>query len=280
VKYLGHVVSSAGVSTDPDKIKAVREWKEPSCQNELRTFLGFTGYYRRFCPDYASVAKPLYHLTSKGVPFEWGEEESQTFHKLRQFLIDAPVLAYPDNKSQYILDTDASLEGVGAVLSQVQEGTERPIAYFSKTLSPPERNYCVTRRELLAVIKAVKHFRPYLYGKEFLLRTDHASLQWLYKRRDPSHQIARWLEILAEFRFSLQHRPGEKHSNADGLSRSCISCKQCESIAKRDGGPTWSDFSISDHKVTINEGKEEITPEITTKQINITDDIAIDLQSF
>jgi hypothetical protein len=191
VKYLGHVVSNRGVSTDPDKITAVKNWKEPTCQSELRTFLGFTGYYRRFCPDYASIAKPLYRLTTKGTPFVWGEEEKGVFDKLRQFLVEAPVLAYPDNKLTFILDTDASLDGVGAVLSQVQDGLERPIAYYSKTLSPAEKNYCVTRRELLAVVMAVKYFRPYLYGKEFMLRTDHASLQWLYQRREPSHQVAR-----------------------------------------------------------------------------------------
>jgi hypothetical protein len=242
VRYLGHVVSHQGVKTDPAKIQAVREWATPSCQTELRTFLGFAGYYRRFCPDYATVAKPLNRLTAKGATFTWTEEEETAFQKLREFLLNAPVLAYPDPNKQYILDTDASLDGVGAVLSQIQNGEERPIAFYSKTLSSSERNYCTTRRELLGVVMAVKHFRPYLYGQEFLLRTDHASLQWLYRRKEPAHQVARWLEILSEFKFQLQHRAGTKHANADALSRNCSECKQCRRIEDRDGGPTRAEL--------------------------------------
>ena len=117
------------------------------------------------------------------------------------------------------MDTDASGFEVGAVLSPEQEGVERVIAYYSKTLSPPERNYCVTRRELLATVKAMKHFKPYLYGKKFRLRTDHASLQCLCRSKEPSNQVARWLEILAEFSYTLEHRAGVRHGNADGLSR-------------------------------------------------------------
>jgi len=105
------------------------------------------------------------------------------------------------------------------VLSQVQEGREVVVAYYSKSLSPTERNYCTTRKEMLAVIKSVKHFRHYLYGRKFWLRTDHAFLIWLCKRAEPSSQVARWLEVLAEFSYRIEHRPGKKHSNADGLSR-------------------------------------------------------------
>ena len=205
VRYLGHVVSREGVSTDPEKVKAIKEWQVPRCQTEVRTFLGFMGYYRRFCQDYATIAKPLTVLTAKDVKFVWGTEQQAAFDKLRLIMVDAPVLAYPDMNLEYLLDTDASLDGVGAVLSQVQGGQERVIAFYSKTLSTPERNYCVTRRELLAIVMATKHFRPYLYGKKFHLRTDHASLQWLYKRKEPSHQVARWLEQLAEFHFTMEH---------------------------------------------------------------------------
>ena len=113
------------------------------------------------------------------------------------------------------------------MLSQVQDREERVIGYYSKTLTPPERNYCVTRRKLLAVVKGVKHFRPYLYKQKFILRMDHVSLMWLCQRREPSDQVARWLGTLAEFRYILHHRPGSKHSNADGLSRRpCSDCKQ------------------------------------------------------
>ena len=253
VKFLGHVVNSEGVSTDPDKVKAVREWKTPKCSDETRSFLGFVGYYRKFCPDYATAAKPLNRIAAKGATFKWGAEEQEAFDKLRGFIMESPVLAYPDFTKDFLVDTDASLDGAGAVLSQMVDGEERVIAYFSKTFSPAERNYCVTRRELLAIILSTKHFRPYLYGRRFHLRTDHASLQWLYKRKEPSHQVARWLELLAEFRFSLSHRSGEKHGNADGLSRCCVDCKQCGSIEKRDGGPTRAEMTILD-KVEVDGG--------------------------
>ena len=122
-----------------------------------------------------------------------------------------------------------SAVGVGAVLSQIQEGKERVIAYYSKTLAPPERNYCVTRRELLAVVKAVKHFRPYLYGTKFKLRTDHASLRMLCRCHEPTVQVARWLKILSLFSYQLKHRAGKLHCNANGLSRQtpCLDCTQC-----------------------------------------------------
>jgi transposase InsO family protein len=239
VNYLGHVVSSQGVSTDPDKVKAVQEWPTPQCLTQLKAFLGTVGYYRRYIPDYATIAKPLTRLTSKKLAKDWDDECNEAFKKLKESLVSAPVLGYPDPALPYVLDTDASKWAVGAVLSQVQEGRERVIAYFSKTFSPAELNYCTTRKELLAVIKAIKHFRPYLYGRKFTLRTDHASLIWLCKRSQPSDQVARWLESLAEMDYKVIHRPGSKHSNADGLSRSCCEdCKQCQRVEKRDGGPT------------------------------------------
>ena len=241
VNYLGHIVSQSGVATDPDKVEAVRNWAQPKCVQEVRSFLGFVGYYRRFCPDFATIAKPLNILTSKEKAFHWGPEEEDAFQQLKRRMTDTPVLTYPDPSRAYILDTDASNDAAGAVLSQEVDGEEKVVAYFSKTFSPPQKNYCVTRRELLAVVMSVTHFRPYLYGRKFRLRTDHASLIWLYRCSDPSHQIARWLELLAEFEFSIEHRPGMKHSNADGLSR-CQDCSQCARIESRDGGPTRAEI--------------------------------------
>jgi hypothetical protein len=231
VKYLGHIVSQQGVSTDPEKVSAVKDWPTPGCVTQLRKFLGTVGYYRRFCPQLATVAKPLNDLTAKGVTFNWTAECQAAFEELKDLLVSAPILGYPDPELEYILDTDASLVAAGAVLSQVQDGVERPVAYFSRTFNKAERNYCVTRRELLAVVLAVQHFRPYLYGRQFLLRTDHASLLWLRRRKEPEGQIARWLEILSEFRFKLVHRPGVRHGNADGLSRRlCGECPQCQRV--------------------------------------------------
>lgn len=134
--------------------------------------------------------------------------------------MSAPILGYPDvNGGTFILDTDASSDTIGAVLSQIQNGQERVIAYGSRTLSTAEKNYCVTRKEMLALVFFVKHFKHYLLGREFTLRTDHGSLVWLHKFKDPDGQIARWLQQLAAFTFKIQHRPGKRHGNADSLSR-------------------------------------------------------------
>ncbi|GBN05090.1 Retrovirus-related Pol polyprotein from transposon 297 [Araneus ventricosus] len=134
-------------------------------------------------------------------------------------LKQALILTYHRTDKEFILDTDASNEGIGAVLSQKIGNEECVIAYFSKSLGKPERNYCVTRKELLAIVKSIEHFHHYLYGRKFLLRTDHASLRWLLNFREPEGQIARWIQRLQEYDFEIQHRKGTSHGNADALSR-------------------------------------------------------------
>jgi hypothetical protein len=131
----------------------------------------------------------------------------------------------PKDNGDYRLDTDASNNSIGAVLSQIQDGEERVVAYASRLLTQQEKNYCVTRRELLAVVYFMKHFRPYLLGRKFLVRTDHAALKWLRNMPEPVGQQARWLELLEEYDFEIEHRPGKKHANADALSRR--PCRQC-----------------------------------------------------
>ena len=229
VNYLGHVVSADGVETDELKVKAVQDWPVPQHKKDVRAFLGTCGYYRRFISNYADISRPLSQLSAKHARFQWTDECQKAFEQLKQHLTTAPVLAYPDHSLPFLLDTDASNVGTGAVLSQVQDGQERVVAYYSKMFTKEEANYCVTRQELLAVVKAVKHFRPHLYGREFTVRTDHASLPWLLRTPHPAGQFARWLETLSEYSFQLVHRKGLKHNNADGLSRQlCKECKQCE----------------------------------------------------
>lgn len=236
VKYLGHIVTADGVSTDPDKIQAVREWPIPNNVQELRSFLGLCTYYRRFVPNFATIAKDLHALTEKGKAFKWNDACQTAFEKLKSALICAPVLAYPECGGMFLLDTDASNTGIGAVLSQLHGQEERVIAYYSRTLSKAERNYCVTRRELLAVVEATKHFHKYLYGQKFRLRTDHSAIQWLLRFKDPEGQIARWLERLQTYDFEVQHRKGKMHGNADALSRRpCkADCKHCKRADERE----------------------------------------------
>ena len=235
VTFLGHVVSSEGVATDPEKVKAVREWQTPDTLRNLRSFLGLCSYYRRFIEGFSTLAKPLTKLTEKGKEFVWGKDQATAWEELKKKLVSAPILAYPDPKKTFILDTDASGVGIGAVLSQEQGGRERVIAYGSRTLTKEERRYCVTRRELLAVVYFTKLYRHYLYGQKFTVRTDHGALLWLTNFKDPQGQLARWLEVLGTYHFEIQHRPGLKHGNADALSRG--PCNQC-GRENHDAGPT------------------------------------------
>ena len=160
------------------------------------------------------------------MPFKWTEECQCAFKELRRKLVLAPVLAFPDFSRRFILDTDASKEGIGAVLSQIlDDGKEHPISYASRVLSKAERQYCVARKELLAVVHFTQHFCPYLLGRSFTLRTNHGSLTWLQNFKNPEWQLARWLEKLQKFEFEIVHRAGRIHSNADALSRR--PCAQC-----------------------------------------------------
>ena len=226
VHFLGHIVSERGVATGPAKTEKVVKWPEPVSLREIQQFLGLTNYYRRLVEGYANIAKPLHRLTEKTSEFKWTKECQEAFEELRRRLVSTPVLAFPDYSRPFILDTDASDLGIGGVLSQVQsDGSERVIAYASRVLSKAERRYCVTRRELLAVVTFARHFRPYLLGRHFTLRTDHGSLTWLRNFREPEGQLARWLEQLQEYDFDIVHRQGRKHGNADALSR--LPCRQC-----------------------------------------------------
>ena len=234
--YLGHVIGRDGVRVSPEKVAAVKDWPVPECATEVRSFLGTASYYRRFVAGFATIAAPLHDLTGKDVPFVWSPECQRSFDRLKDVLSEAPVLAFPVPGAKFVLDTDASDRGIGAVLSQLLpmgiDGNgselfeERVLGYASRSLNVHEKRYCTTRKELLAVVWFMRYFRPYLYGQEFLVRTDHSSLQWLCSFWEPEGQIARWLQIIGEYRFKVQHREGKKHANADGLSRQG-KCKQC-----------------------------------------------------
>ena len=219
VNYLGHVISAKGVRPDPAKVEAVREWPVPTNQTEVSSFVGLASYYRRFVKDFADIARPLHKLTEQGKRFQWSEACQCAFDQLKTRLITAPVLAYPDPCKPFILDTDASDVGIGAVISQEEGGMERVIAYASRALTKAERKYATTKKELLAMVVYTKHFRHYLLGKEFVLRTDHNSLWWLHNFQALEGQLARWIEQLANFQYTIIHRPGKLHSNADALSR-------------------------------------------------------------
>jgi len=186
---------------------------------ELRQFLGIATYYRRFVKQFARIAAPLHRLTTKGNAWSWTPECEAAFQTLKHCLSQAPILSFPQFDHQFIVDADASGRGLGAVLSQVVDGKEQVVAYASRVLTKAERQYAATRREMLALVWSLSHFRPYLYGRPFVVRTDHRALQWLHSFKHPEGQIARWLQTLAEYQFTVEHRQGSEHSNADALSR-------------------------------------------------------------
>ena len=159
VEFLGHIISESGVNTDPKKIECIADWPILRNVREFRLFLGLCGYYRRFTANYSHIAKPLTRLTEKEYEFNWTEECSEAFNSLKLVLITAPILAHPDFSKPFILDTDASDQAIGAVLAQRFDNIERVVAYASRTLMKTECKYCVTRKELLALVCFVKNFR-------------------------------------------------------------------------------------------------------------------------
>ena len=221
VEYLGYIVSKDGVAADPAKVKAVQNFPVPADLKSLRSFLGLASYYRRFIPQFSVVANPLFSLTRKNAPFDWSVACQEAFDRLKQLLTQAPILAFPDFSQDFLLETDASGHGLGAVLSQRQgDGTVKPIAYASRTLQNHEKNYGITELEGLGVVWAVKHFRHYLYGHHCDVYTDHEALKALLNTPHPSGKLARWGLILQELDLSINYRPGRKNEKADALSRS------------------------------------------------------------
>lgn len=223
-KYLGHILDGDGVRVDPDYVRAVADMPAPSNVKEIQSFLGLTGYYRRFISSYAVLAAPLYALLKKDVTWVWGDAQARAVSQLKQALTSASVLAMPDYTKRFIVQTDASTYGVGAVLAQIHEhegkSVERPIAYVSRSLKAAEKNYSVTHLELLAVMFAVKQFRHYVLGSDFLIQTDHRALHGLMNSTDLSGRMQRWLTTLQEYQpFEIAYRKGKVNGNADCLSR-------------------------------------------------------------
>ena len=221
--YLGYVIGNGEVRPESSKLKAVQEFSVPHTKKGVRAFLGLTGYYRRFIPDYASIACPLTDLTRKSQPsnnVQWSLECDTAFKKLKQALCSNPVLRGPNFDLRFYLQTDASERGIGTVLSQVDSnGKDHPVAFFSKKLLPREQRYSTIEKECLAIKKGIQVFRTYLMGRPFTILTDHRSLEWLDRLKDTNSRLSRWSLFLQEYNYSIVYRPGSANANADGLSR-------------------------------------------------------------
>ncbi|UYV71980.1 K02A2.6-like, partial [Cordylochernes scorpioides] len=217
---LGHVVSNEGIAPDPEKIISIRKFPTPRTVKDVRAFLGLCSYYRRFIIEFSKIALALQILTRKNHSFAWGKEQELSFNSLKNKLISPEVLIHYDPNKPIGLHTDASDQGLGAVLVHLDENTkERPISYASRTLQKAETNYSTTEKECLAIIWAIKKFRPYFYGRKFTIYTDHHSLCWMAKMKNPAGRLARWSLELQEYDFAIKYKSGKTHLDADGLSR-------------------------------------------------------------
>ena len=218
VEFLGRNVSGNNLSMTIKDTQTVTEWPVPKSSKEVERLLGLVNYHRSFVKGFADIVQPLYKLTGNN-PFKWGQVEQHALEAVKAALSSPPVLALPNTNDPFILDVDASQVAVGAELIQVQDGEEKVIAFSSFSLTPEQKNYCTTRKELLAIVRFTRQFRYYLLGKIFTVRTDHSSLTWLLRFKEPQGQLARWMEELSQYHMVVKHRAGAKHGNADALSR-------------------------------------------------------------
>ena len=219
--FLGHVVDANGLHTSDDKVAAVKNFPRPETVKQLKSFLGLSGYYRPFVPHYATLSSPLLRLLKKDAPFIWRDEQEHAFNALKTALTTAPVLAFPNFQEPFILVTDASGKGLGAALMQRDvRNKNRPIAYASRILNNAESRYSVTDLETLAIVWALRHFRDLIYGYPITVYTDHQPVKDLFKGRNLTGRLARWMVILEDYRPTIEYLPGKLNVVADALSRS------------------------------------------------------------
>ena len=219
VSFLGHIVSVEGIRVDPMKIEAIMNWRPPRNVTEVRSFLGLASYYRRFVQGFSVIASSLTRLLRKGVKFEWDDKWQSNFERLKEILVEAPMLIQPTSGRDYTLYSDASKIGLRCVLMQ----DRKVVAYASKYLKPHEQNYPTHDLELEAVVFALKIWRHYLYGETCRIFTDHKSLKYLLTKKDLNLRQRRWLELFKDYNCIIDYHPGKSNVVADALSRKMIS---------------------------------------------------------
>jgi hypothetical protein len=221
VDYLGHNLGSGEIGLQEHNVQKIHNAVRPVTKKDVRSLLGLTEYYRNYIPNYATIAAPLTDLTKKGAPNKvvWGDPQKKAFVSLKQHLTSSPVLKLPDMTKQYTLRTDASDTGVGAVLMQEHDGELFPVAFTSKKLSQPERAYSTMERECLALVWAVQKFQLYVYGKPFVLQTDHQPLVYLNRCKITNSRIMRWALFLQSFSIHIEAIKGSLNVGADYMSR-------------------------------------------------------------
>ena len=220
-EYLGYTVGRGCLKPQTRKVERVKNWPPPQTKKQVKSFLGLVSYYQKFINNFSTIAAPLYDLTRQREPcrIKWSPEAGTAFQALKDALCQSPVLVTPDFKKPFLLYTDASSTGLGAVLSQAIDGEEHPVTYISRKLMKHEKNYATVEKECLAVKWAIHHLRYYLLGRRFTLITDHAPLKWMATNKDRNARVTRWFLELQNYCFDVEHRPGRRIPHADALSR-------------------------------------------------------------
>ncbi|MEE8207366.1 MAG: RNase H-like domain-containing protein, partial [Nitrosomonadaceae bacterium] len=266
ITYLGHLISKEGVATDPKKVEVILNWEAPKTVYHVRSFLGFAGYYRKYIDGFSKIVKPITNLTrglestssrvAKKTMVEWGELEQEAFQKLKDCFMTAPILAYADYTLPFILHTDSSEDGLGAILYQIQGGIKRVVSYASRSVSKSESRYPPHKLEFLALKWAVtEKFNEYLYGGNvFDVYTDNNPLTYVLTTAKLDACGHRWVASLANYNFNLHYKPGVHNADADAMSRmgwpKVLSTAECDELVEE---TTIGSTSVVNHLVTLKQ---------------------------
>ena len=222
VEFLGYIISPEGIFMDPAKAELITSWASPKSVHDILVFLGFANFYRRFIKNFSKVVSPITRLLKKDVPFNWDPAAQSAFEDLKKAFSSDPVLVHYDPQKPCFLDPDASKWALGMVISQPDShGVLHPVAFYSRSLTAPERNYHIHDTELLAVIEGLEHWRHFFAFSDFpaVILTDHKNLEYFSQKRSLSDHQIRYAERLSKFNVKLCFRPGAQNGAADALSR-------------------------------------------------------------
>lgn len=269
VKFLGYQLTKEGMMMNNNRMKAITEMPHPKNKRQLQSFLGVVNYYRRFVKNFAQTAKPLYGLLKKDVRYVWGEDQRNAVEELKRKLTEAPIVKFPDFEKEFHLHTDASTEGIGAVLMQEHQGILHPIEYISKSLNEAQRAYSATKLETLALVWALEQFRTIILQFPVNVYSDHLPLHGVVNKPTKDKCLTRWALLIQEYDINLYYLPGKENIFADALSRLSQVREGCEEIEET------FDRKLINKTYQCNALKEDIpekvpwdTKELRRKQLN------------
>lgn len=271
VTYLGHRCTQGGVLPDDSKFEKVKNFPTPKSKDSVKRFVAFANYYRKFIHHFATIAAPLNKLTRKNAIFHWTDECDKSFNTLKEVLISPKILQYPDFSKPFRLTVDASKHGTGAILSQLHDDEDLPIAYASKTFTSGESNKPTIEQELIAIHFAINHFRPYIYGTVFTVKSDHRPLIYLFGLKDPSSKLTRIRLELEEYNFVVEHIPGKDNVGADALSR--MTSDELKNLATNPKQILALTRSVSRKAKELATNQQQSMDEAEKIELNIFDEI-------